>query len=239
VLNDVSIDVRAGEVLAIVGPNGAGKSSLLGVLSGDRPPAAGQVALGNLDVHRIAPADLARCRSVMVQHATVAFPFTVREVVTMGRAPWAGVEPAVRDEALVANAMAAADITELAERAVTALSGGEQARVAFARLLVQSTRVLLLDEPTASLDLRHQQAVMSTLRRRAADGAAVVVVLHDLNLAAAHADRVAVLAEGGLAALGPPADVLTPDRLSRVYDHPVDVLRPAGPTSLVVLPRVT
>jgi iron complex transport system ATP-binding protein len=237
VLTDVSLDVRAGEVLAIVGPNGAGKSSLLGVLAGDRPAAAGRVRLGDVDVSVMAPVDLARLRGVMVQHASVAFPFTVREVVTMGRAPWMGIESPDADELVVDASLALADVVDLAGRAVTALSGGEQARVAFARLLAQSTPILLLDEPTASLDLGHQQLVMTTLRQRARDGAAVAVVLHDLNLAAAHADRIAVLAEGGLAALGPPVDVLTSDCLTRVYAHPVDVVRPTASSSLVVLPR--
>ena len=125
---------------------------------------------------------------------------------------------------MVASALEASDTADLADRTVTSLSGGELARVAFARILAQATGLMLLDEPTASLDLHHQELVMGLVRERARTGGAAVVVLHDLNLAAAHADRVAVLAAGRLIAVGLPADVLTAERLSLVYGHPIDVL---------------
>ena len=135
------------------------------------------------------------------------------------------------------RALADADVAHLAERHVPSLSGGERARVALARVLAQATQLLLLDEPTAALDVHHQELVLSTVRARADAGDGAVVVLHDLGLAAAHADRVAVLAEGRVVADGPPDAVLTPDLLSAVYQHPIDVLRHPATGALLVLPR--
>jgi iron complex transport system ATP-binding protein len=173
----------------------------------------------------------------MLQEGRVSFSFRVREVVAMGRAPWAGRPESDDDERAVAAALAGADVDTLAERLHPTLSGGELARTAFARLLAQDCPVLLLDEPTAALDIAHQERLLGAARELAAGGAAVVVVLHDLSLTAAYADRVALLDGGRLAAVGTPAEVLTGERLSAVYRHPVDVLpHPAG-GGLLVLPR--
>lgn len=223
ILNDVTLDVAAGEVLALVGPNGAGKSTLLGVLSGERRASRGTVTLEGREVGSIRSSELARMRSVLTQENQVSFPFRVIEVVSMGRAPWARMPEGREDIPAVAEALAAADVTHLAERRYTNLSGGEKARVSLARVLAQRTRTVFLDEPTAALDLRHQEDVMRMARRMANDGCAVVVVLHDLSLASAYADRMALISGGGLEAIGTPAEVLTEERIERVYGLPVQL----------------
>jgi iron complex transport system ATP-binding protein len=235
-LDDVDLDVRPGEVLAVVGPNGAGKSTLVSVLAGDRTPDAGEAAWTGTPLGAIRHAELARLRAVLLQENQVSFPFRVVDVVRMGRAPWQGTGPA-DDDAVVARALDAADVTGLAERRYPSLSGGEKARTSFARLLAQDTSVLLLDEPTAALDVRHTEQVLRHARLHAYGGGAVVVVLHDLALAAAWADRVLVLDGGRVAALGTPADVLTSALLSRVYEHPVDVIAHPVTGGLLALPR--
>ncbi|WP_026874356.1 heme ABC transporter ATP-binding protein [Jiangella gansuensis] len=237
VLDDVSVDVRAGEVLALVGPNGAGKSTLLSVLTGDVRVAGGTVALHGQPLGSWTQTEAAMRRSVLLQKVTLSFPFTVADVVEMGRAPWTGSDLSDEDEAAVAEAMAQADVVDFAGRRFTSLSGGEQARVALARVLAQRTGLMLLDEPTAALDLRHQELVLAVARQRAAAGAAVVVVLHDLNLAAAHADRVAVLSRGRLVSCGPPAEVLVSGLLSDVYEHDIEVVAHPRSSAPVILPR--
>ncbi|ARQ71113.1 heme ABC transporter ATP-binding protein [Streptomyces marincola] len=223
VLDGVDLTVRAGELLALVGPNGAGKSTLLAALAADLTPDSGDLTIAGRPAHAWSAADLALRRAVLPQSAALSFPFTVADVVRMGRAPWHGTDAEDEDDAAVAEAMAATETTAFAERPFSGLSGGERARVALARVLAQRTGLLLLDEPTAALDLRHQELVLRLGRERAAAGRAVVVVLHDLGLAAAHADRAAVLHEGRIAADGPPDEVFVPGLLSRVYEHPVEV----------------
>ena len=223
VLDSVSLEVSAGEVLVLVGPNGAGKSTLLGVLSGERRPARGTVLIEGRDVGGIRSAELARMRSVLTQENQVSFPFRVIEVVAMGRAPWARSIEGRDDVAAVTEALEVADIAHLANRRFTNLSGGERARVSLARVLAQRTRTVFLDEPTASLDLRHQEDVMRMARAMADSGCAVVVVLHDLSLASAYADRLALISGGKLEAIGTPAEVLTEERVERVYGLPVEL----------------
>ena len=236
ILENIDIDVVAGQILALVGPNGAGKSTLLAALSGELEPSSGTIELDGEPLARWTPTDMARRRAVLPQNHTVGFPFTVREVVTMGRAPWARTPRQDGDEAAVAAAMAVTDVVHLAARPFPALSGGERARAALARVLAQDTETILLDEPTAALDLGHQEQVLRLAIERARCGAAVVVVLHDLGLAAAYADRVAVLHAGGLAALGSPREVLTTDLLTEVYSHPVEVIDHPVTGAQLVLP---
>ncbi len=224
VLAGIDLSARAGEVLALVGPNGAGKSTLLAALAADLPAASGEVRIDGRPVGDWSAPDLALRRSVLPQAAALSFPFPVGDVVRMGRAPWAGTPFAEADEEAVAAAMAVAEVGEFAARPFSALSGGERARVALARVLAQRAPLLLLDEPTAALDLRHQELVLRICRERARAGDAVVVVLHDLGLAAAYADRAAVLHDGRIAADGPPAEVFEDALLSRVYRQPVEVL---------------
>ncbi|MEU5875129.1 heme ABC transporter ATP-binding protein [Glycomyces sp. NPDC047369] len=225
ILRGVDLDVNAGEVLSLVGPNGAGKSTLLAALSGDLPPASGRALLWDRPVGEWSPLDTARRRAVLPQAHRVSFPFTVREVVGMGRAPWAGTGRAADDDARIADALARTETAPFAERPFTSLSGGEQARVMLARVVAQDAGLVLLDEPTAALDLRHQELVGRRCRDLAAEGRAVVIVLHDLDLAAAYSDRTALLSEGRIAACGKPADVYTADRLGEVYRQPVTVDR--------------
>jgi iron complex transport system ATP-binding protein len=235
VLESVTLEAVAGEVLCLVGPNGAGKSTLLGVLSGERRPTRGAVFFEGRELGGIRHSELARLRSVLTQENTVSFPFLVSEVVAMGRSPWARSIEGRDDILAVAEALQAADVAHLAGRRYTQLSGGEKARVSLARVLAQDTRAILLDEPTASLDLRHQEDVMRIGRRLADQGRAVVVVLHDLSLASAYADRLALIAEGRLAAVGTPAEVLTAERVEEVYGLPVELHLVAGRP--VVVPR--
>nr|WP_280251572.1 heme ABC transporter ATP-binding protein [Nocardia abscessus] len=236
VLEGVDFEAVAGQVVALVGPNGAGKSTLLAALAGELALSAGAVELDGQPLSHWTTLDMARRRAVLPQTHTVGFPFTAREVVAMGRAPWVRTERRELDEKQIAAAMAATDVEHLAARSFPTLSGGERARVALARVLAQDTATLLLDEPTAALDLGHQEAVLRLAAARAAEGAAVVVVLHDLGIAAAYADRVAVLDAGRIAADGPPRDVLTTELLTRVYQHPVEVLDHPVTGAQLVLP---
>ncbi|MGW0667644.1 heme ABC transporter ATP-binding protein [Streptomyces sp. NPDC002746] len=238
VLDSVGLTVHAGEVLALVGPNGAGKSTLLAALAADLPAASGTVRIDGRPVDDWSAAELALRRAVLPQSAALSFPFPVADVVRMGRAPWAGTEREDEDDPAVRAAMAATEVTAFAARPFSALSGGERARVALARVLAQRAPLLLLDEPTAALDLRHQELVLRICRERAAAGDAVVVVLHDLGLAAAYADRAAVLHDGRIAVAGPPAEVFTGTLLGEVYRQPVEVFpHPRTGVPLVVPDR--
>jgi iron complex transport system ATP-binding protein len=236
VLADVDVEVRAGELLALVGPNGAGKSTLLAALVGDVAPCAGSVLVDGRAPGEWSHVELAMRRAVLPQHVAVSFPFEVRDVVRMGRSPWAGTPREDDDDEIVRVALAEADVTDLRRRRVPTLSGGERARVALARVLAQDTQLLLLDEPTAALDVHHQELVFDVARARVRRGDGVVTVVHDLGLAAAHADRVALLAEGRLVAAGPPAEVLRPELLSEVYRHEIEVVAHPVTGALLVLP---
>lgn len=224
VLHEVDVQARAGEVLALVGPNGAGKSTLLAALAADLHPTRGTLHISGRPTASWTPPELSRRRALLPQSATLSFPFTVEEVVRMGRAPWTGTPNEAEDEAAVRAALRATETQPFTTRPFSALSGGERARVALARVLAQSTQLLLLDEPTAALDLRHQELVLRVCRSRAAAGDAVVVVLHDLALAAAYADRTVILRAGRVTADGAPSEVFEADLLSEVYQHPVEVL---------------
>jgi iron complex transport system ATP-binding protein len=245
ILADVDIEVAAGELVALVGPNGAGKSTLLGLLAGDLAPATGRVALDGRPVRGMRPGDLARLRAVMPQQTVLQFAFTAAEVVALGaragrdgRQRWPagrGVDREVDREAdRVAAALARVGCADLADRPYPSLSGGEQAQVTLARVVAQDAPVVLLDEPTAHLDLRFQARVLRLARALADEGRAILAVLHDVNLAARWADRVMILADGRVAACGAPADTVTAAVLSAVYRHRIDVVAhpDGGPLAL-------
>ncbi len=235
-LRDVTVHLHAGEVLVLVGPNGAGKSTLLGALIGDVAPVAGSVVLAGRDIATIPPRERARLRAVLLQSNDVSFPFTVAEVVEMGRSPWRGHSNADDDDIAVEAALADAEIAHLAERPTSQLSGGEKARAGLARALAQATGVLVLDEPTAALDIRHQERVLRRARAHADAGGAALIVLHDLNLAAAYADRIAVLHDGTIRVCDVPERAMDAALLSEVYGHPVRVIAPLRGEAPIVVP---
>lgn len=222
ILSDVDIDLRIGEVVAVVGPNGAGKSTLLTALAGDRA-CTGEVVIDDKPLSQWAAAELARKRAVLRQDNALSFPFTVLEVVKMGRAPWQRLSTPTQDERIIATEMVRTNVMQFASRSVPSLSGGERARVSLARVLTQRTPILMLDEPTAALDVNYQEQVLALARQTARAGAAVVVVLHDLAAAGAYCDRLLLLHAGKARAFGPPAQVLTSELLSEVYGHPIRV----------------
>jgi len=244
-VRDVSLAVAAGSLQVIVGPNGAGKSTLLRLLCGELRPTRGQVAYGGEAVDAIPAWRLAGMRAVLPQAARLAFPFAAAEVARIGlEGIGRGLKPRDRD-AILARALDRADVTHLAARAYPTLSGGEQARVQFARVLCQmeagrtvsDRQVLFLDEPTASLDLNHQGALLDAAAALAASGVAVVAILHDLNLAAAYADTLLVLDAGRLVAAGRPADVLRDDLIARVFGVRWPVGKIPGPDQPFILPH--
>ncbi len=238
VLHRVSLEVRAGEVVALVGPNGAGKSTLIRAASGVIPASSGSVQLDGVDLLRLLPIERARRVAVVPQAMNLPEAFTVAEIVLMGRTPylgWLGREGEA-DRAAALAAMERTCTTDLAPRRIGELSGGEQQRVLIARALAQSGPVLLMDEPTAHLDLKHQVVILGLVQDLAhKEGLAVLAALHDLNLAAQFADRAALLVNGELRALGTPAEVFTPANLAAAYGLPVNVIsHPTHGTPLIL-----
>ena len=231
IVDSVDLELRPGELLALAGPNGAGKSTLLRLVAGDLTPTGGHITFGDAPLTALSVAEQGRLRAVMPQQTQMQFAFTVRQIAAMGRHPH---EPSARDGEIVDEALVRADVPHLAERSFLTLSGGEQSLATLARVLAQEVGILLLDEPTASLDIRHKAHVMATARQAADEGAAVCVVVHDLNLAAAYADRVALMHDGRKVCDDIPWNALTAQRLSRIFDHPVAVTpSPTGPHPLI------
>ncbi|MDQ3149350.1 MAG: ABC transporter ATP-binding protein [Chloroflexota bacterium] len=225
VLRGLDLVVMQGELLALVGPNGSGKTTLLRAIAGTLPRDGGRVAMFGTDLDRWSRVALARRVAVLPQSLALPDGFRVAEIVEMGRAPhatrWFGSSG--EDAAAVERALADADALDLAERQADELSGGERQRVLVAMALAQEPELLLLDEPTLHLDIAHQAALLATVARlRARRGLTVIAVLHDLNLVAAHAPRVAVLGSGRVVADGRPASVLRPDLVREIFGVVVD-----------------
>ncbi|HEX7874276.1 MAG TPA: ABC transporter ATP-binding protein [Sphingobium sp.] len=219
VLDGIDALLEPGKLVGIIGPNGAGKSTLVRAILGLTPIASGSVQIDGRDISLLPPRDLARAIAYLPQGQTVHWPLSVERLVALGRLPH--LAPLSRmsaaDEAIVAEALARADVGHLAGRVATELSGGERARVMLARALAVGASGLIADEPLASLDPGHQIDVMTLLRREADAGGLVVAVLHDLGMAARYCDRLLLIDDGRLVADGRPADVLTPERLAAVY----------------------
>ena len=219
VLRAVDLDVEAGELVVIAGPNGVGKSTLLRALLGLLPVTAGEVLLLGDRLETLSRRAIAQRSAFVPQGFHTDFALSVGELVAMGRTPHVGRfrSEGEADRKAIAAALAATETRDLADVPFNELSGGEQQRVLLARAFAQDTPVLILDEPNANLDLRHTFQLLSLVRARADAGTAVVAVLHDLNLAARFADRIVLLSDGVVSANGPPIDVLTVDRIWRVF----------------------
>ena len=234
VLKEISFDLLPGSILAVIGPNGAGKTTLIRALSGIAPLTSGEVRVDGRSLNQLSATDRARWIAVVPQARNLPPAFTAWETVLLGRTPhlnWLG-QVSLKDEAIARQAMVTTQTLDLAERPVGELSGGEQQRLLLARALAQAAPILLLDEPTSHLDLQFQIALLDQVRLLARqENLAVLIVLHDLNLAARYADRVALLAQGELRALGPAHEVLTPEMLSPVYHLPLEIFH-AGPSHL-------
>jgi len=245
-LRGLTCDVREGEILGIIGPNGSGKSTLLKLLGSIIPPQQGTIRLQDRPLSSFARQELARIVAYVPQQSSVVFPFTLAEFVLMGRFPhrrtggmlggfgWETAE----DVRVAGQAMGAMEILHLADRMISDVSGGERQRAFIARALTQAPRVLLLDEPTVFLDLRHQVDICAILRRlNREQGLTVVLVSHDLNLASQSCDRLLLLEEGALIRLGVPSAVLQPEIIESVYRCPVLIDRhPASGVPRVTLP---
>jgi len=252
VLDGVDLALEPGCTTAVLGPNGAGKSTLLKLLSGELKPSGGEIRWGDRPLRKMPARDLAVRRAVMPQASSLSFPFTAFEVVMLGRTPHVRRRERASDSEAVWHALERANATHLAERRYTTLSGGERQRIDFARAVAQiehgpeaggdptgsvaaSGRVLMLDEPTSSLDLTNQHDLLQRASAMAEEGVAVLVILHDLNLASSYADRIAVLAGGRVAAEGAPWAVLTPEIVRATFGLSVVVTsNPCGDCPLVV-----
>jgi len=238
-IDDVSLSIAPGETVALVGPNGAGKSTLLRVLSGEIAPSSGGIKLKGRDPRAYKPQVLALHRAVLAQHINVAFPFSAAEVVRMG----AGETRGAAIEDLVDGALAEVDMTKMRDRIIGTLSGGEQQRIHLARVLVQlgcgeakhGPGILLLDEPTASLDLCHQLDLLAIIKRCNSRGTTVITIMHDLNLSVLFARRVVALHQGRVARDGTPETTITDDMLADVFGVAGAVNRtpPAGLPSVL------
>ncbi|MFA9428067.1 heme ABC transporter ATP-binding protein [Natronorubrum sp. A-ect3] len=220
VLEDVSVTIEPGEFVGFVGPNGAGKTTLLRAISGALEPDSGTVSIDGVDIHGVSSKRSSQLVSVVPQDTTLSFSFPVRDVVEMGRHPHRSrfSSPTQADHEAVEQALERTRTTDLAERPIDAISGGQRQRVVLARAIAQETPAMLLDEPTASLDINHQLETLELVRELVDDGRTVCAAIHDLDLAARYCDRLVMLADGGVYRSGPPTDVLTGESLADVFD---------------------
>jgi len=241
VVSDVSLGINAGEVIGLIGPNGSGKSTCISALAGIRKPAQGEIRLDGRLLARVPPRLRARSLSYLPQNPECHWPLSVRQVVALGRLPhrslWGGV--GLDDAGAIERAMEKLEVTDLADRRVDRLSGGERMRVMLARALAPEPRVLLVDEPTDGLDPNHQLHVMELLRGSASSGCAVLAVLHDLSLAERFCDRLLLLHEGRLLASGTPREVLVPANVACAYRVEAAFLAGDGRATIVPWRRIS
>ncbi|MEC6796945.1 heme ABC transporter ATP-binding protein [Photobacterium sp. S4TG1] len=225
-LDDFNIDIKAGEITALLGPNGAGKSTLLKILCGEMTPESGQVTFFNRNIEDWQRSELACHLGILPQHSSLSFAFTCKEVVELGTMPLCLSRQEIDDITL--TTMRNTDVLHLAPRLYPTLSGGEKQRIHFARVLTQLSQaddkcILMLDEPTSALDLAHQHKTLQMAQTMAAKGAAVIIVLHDLNLAAQYAQRMVIIQQGKIQADGSPWQALQPAIINNVYGWQVSV----------------
>jgi iron complex transport system ATP-binding protein len=228
VLHEIDLHIQSGEILALIGPNGAGKTTLIRAVCGVIRPRSGTLHVGGENLEGLSASQRARKLAVVPQARNLPEPFTAWQTVLLGRTPYLGWlgQPSERDQERVRWALERTETLDLAERRIGELSGGEQQRVLLARALAQETPILLLDEPTAHLDLHHQTRLLDLVYALTRENhLTVLMALHDLNLASLYADRVALLVDGRLQAVGTPAEVLTAERLSEAYRLPLHVIQ--------------
>ncbi len=229
-LDAASLELRCGEILAVVGANGAGKSTLRKVLCGDLLPTSGKVSMNGKLLAEWTLSERAEVRAILPQDSTLNFPFTVLEVVLLGRAPHIKGAESANDYCIAGDALKAVKSTHLTERLYTTLSGGERQRVQLARVLAQiwektdKPRYLILDEPTSNLDLAHQHQTLQIAEKFARENAGVLVILHDLNLAAQYSDKILMLKNGKITAYGTPEKVLNETAIAETFDVEVSVI---------------
>ena len=229
-LDGVSLEIRSGEVLAVLGPNGAGKSTLRKVLCGDLIASSGEVLMYNKPLGDWSLPERAKVRAVLPQESSLNFPFSVLEVVLMGRAPHLSGAEKSRDYEIARAALEAVDELKLEQRIYPTLSGGERQRVQLARVLAQiwerteNPRYMILDEPTSNLDIAHQHGILKIARRFAKENVAVMVILHDLNLAMQYADKILLLKDGKVNAFGKPLEILTEKMIYNVFNLPARII---------------
>jgi len=238
VLRGISFSINTGDFVGIVGPNGSGKTTLVRLLSGVIRPREGNIEIGGEDITRLSNRLLARTVAVVPQETSALFAFTIAEIVLMGRSPHLGALSFERREdiAIADKAMQAVDIAQFADRHINEVSGGEKQRAIIARALAQQPRIMLLDEPTAFLDLKHQAGIYRVLEKLNREREmTILVVSHSLNLAAQFCRRIIMLDKGGIAADGAPDEVLTRENIERVYDVKVRITRgDTGGTPIII-----
>ena len=231
ILKDVSLEINEGEIVSVIGPNGAGKSTLLNVLSGDISPDSGNTTYDNKQLNKISIQERAFTRSVMSQMQTLVFNFNVKDVIEMGWLQRGNSDFSSNFSMAFEAVTSECNVNNLVHRKFNSLSGGEQRRVHFARTLLQlwrpsqsnDPRYLLLDEPTANLDLSSEMLLMNILKARATSNVGILVILHDLNLASHFADKIAIMKNGEIKAFGKPEEIMTDDFLTSIYEVPIKV----------------
>ena len=230
ILSDISFELSTNEILGVIGPNGAGKSTIIKLLSKILMPSKGTVLLNNVDIQKISRKDLAKNIAVLPQSYIMPEAFTVFELVMMGRTPHLGMwqQETIEDIELVQNAMQQTDIWDMRERMAAELSGGERQRLLIARAFVQEARYLLLDEPTNHLDIKHQLQSLRFLKQKLSSELGILVVIHDLNIAAQLCDRILLLHKGKVATIGTPNEVLTQDNINTYFEAETQILSNNG-----------
>jgi iron complex transport system ATP-binding protein len=243
ILNSISLQLDKGRFHIIAGPNGAGKSTLLKLMSRELRPGSGDIFLGGQNLGKFRDSELARVRAVLAQHNAVSLPFTVSEVVMMGRYPFISHNPSETDDHIVIECLRKAEVSHLSDRLYPVLSGGEKQRVQLARTLAQlwtiSDGYFFLDEPTTGMDLKHQFLAMEVAKGLTGRGHTVVAVLHDLNMTFPYADQVILMEEGHLYATGTAETVITREAISRVFGVDVHIWKPEGDAFPVIVPATS
>ena len=238
ILKDVSLEINEGEIVSVIGPNGAGKSTLLNVLTGDISPDSGDIIYDNKQLNKISIQERAFTRSVMSQMQTLVFNFNVKDVIEMGWLQRGNSDFSSNFSMAFEAVTTECNVHNLVHRKFNSLSGGEQRRVHFARTLLQlwrpsqsnDPRYLLLDEPTANLDLSSEMLLMNILKARASSNIGILIILHDLNLASHFADKIAIMKDGEIKAFGKPEEIMTDDFLTSIYEAPINCLLYTSPS---------